>query len=302
MLDSESIDRTEPAFIWELAQKYRLLVATVVITFTVLAAAAAFLTTPVYRATVVLLPAETGGSMAGVGAMLGELGGLASIAGIGAAGNQNTVEAVALLKSRDFTESFITELSLLPLLYSDQWDASTSKWRQGWRLSEPTLYDAYQYFSREVRRVSEDKKTGLVTLEIDWTDAAQGAAWANDMVRRINEDMRQRAIAESDASIKLLTDALKSASTLELQEAIARTIETHVKARALANVRTDYAFRVIDPGKPADPDDFIRPQRALYLVSGPIIGVMFSLFFVLSLDFIKRQQRSRTVLRDGTGS
>ena len=302
MQHSTNQDRAELASIWDLAGRYRKFIASVLIAFTAASVAAAFLSTPVYRATVVLLPSDSGGSMAGIGAMLGDLGNFASLAGIGPAGDQNTVEAVALLKSRDFTESFIKERGLLPILYADQWDASNSTWRKGWRSSDPTLYDAYQLFSRKIRRVSEDKKTGLVTLEIDWKDAAEGALWANDMVRRVNESMRQRAIAESDASIELLAGELKSAPTLELQEAIARTMETHVKSRALAKVRPDYAFRVIDPGKPVGPDDFIRPQRGLYIISGPVIGLMFGLFLVLSWDFVRRQQGSAKVSKDGTGS
>ena len=292
----------EPASIWSLAGRFRKFIATVVIAFTGASIAAAFLSTPVYRATVVLLPAESGSSMAGLSSMLGDIGNIASLVGIGSSGDQNTIEAVALLRSRKFTESFIQQNKLLPVLYASQWDAETATWRKSWLSSEPTLYDGYRLFSRKIRRVSEDKKTGLVTLEIDWKDAVEGARWANDMVRRVNEDMRQRAIAESDASIALLTDELKSAPSLELQEAVARTIETHVKARALAKVRPDYAFRVIDPGKPADPDAFITPQRGLYVISGPLIGLMFGLFLVLSWDFIRRQQESARLLRDATRS
>ena len=69
-----------------------------------------------------------------------------------------------------------------------------------------------------------------------------------------------------------------------LRDAIARTIETYIKSRTLSKVRPDYAFKVIDPGNPTGPKDFIRPQRALYLISGPVVGLLFALFVVISIS------------------
>ena len=82
---------------------------------------------------------------------------------------------------------------------------------------------------------------------------------------------------------------MKDAATIELQQAIARTLETYVKSRAMANVQKDYVFRVIDPAAPADLNDFVRPHRALFIVCGPVIGIVFAVFFVLIWDFLTGQ-------------
>jgi uncharacterized protein involved in exopolysaccharide biosynthesis len=269
-----------------------LLVGTIVLVFAAASAAAAYLTTPVYRATVVVLPAESKSSMTNLEAAIGGMGGLGSLIGIGAGETKDTVEAVALLQSRDFAEAFIRDHGLVQRLFADRWDAKRSTWRASiWSRSEPTLYDAYRIFDRRIRHVSEDKKTGLITLQVDWTNPDEGAHWANEMIHRINEVMRQRVLSEADASIDLLTEDLKVAPTIELKDSIARTIETYVKSRALAKVRLDYAFRVIDSGKPAGPRDFIRPQRALYLSSGVVIGLVFAYFAVLARQFLVPQMR-----------
>ena len=276
------LEKSERPTVLALFALHWLLVTIIVVAFSVSAATAAFVTTPVYRATVVALPADSQASMAGLGAALGSLGGgLASLVGLGSAQTQNTVEAVALLQSREFAEEFIRDHDLIPRLITWQW----------WWSPEPSLYQAYRVFDRKIRRVAEDKKTGLVTLEVDWTNAAEGAQWANELVRRVNESMRRRALAESDASIDLLTNELRAASTIELQGAIARTIESYVKTRALAKVRPDYAFRVIDPGKPAGPRDFIRPNRPLYVIGGFAIGLIVAAFVVVMLDALKRNPR-----------
>jgi LPS O-antigen subunit length determinant protein (WzzB/FepE family) len=270
----------------QLMLSHRLLVGTIVLLFTAAAATAAYLTTPVYRATVVVFPAESRTSMVSLESALGGIGGLGSLVGIGAGETKDTVEAVALLQSRDFAEAFIRDHDLMRRLFANRgWRASM------WSRSEPTLYDAYRIFDRKIRHISEDRKTGLVTLQVDWTNADEGARWANEMIQLINALMRQRALSEADASIDLLTSELKAAPTVELRDAIARAIETSVKTRTLAKVRLDYAFRVIDSGKPAGPRDFIRPQRALYLSSGFIVGLVFAFLTVYTRQFLIPQMR-----------
>ena len=96
--------------------------------------------------------------------------------------------------------------------------------------------------------------------------------------------MRQRAIREANASIELLTAQLQTASQVELQQAISRGLETSIKQRALASVRTDYAFRPVDPAKPTDPDDYIRPKKTIYLIFGPLMGLMLGVTSVLLMN------------------
>jgi uncharacterized protein involved in exopolysaccharide biosynthesis len=278
--------------VFQLVLSHRVLVIAIVLVFTIAAAAVAFLSKPIYRANAVVLPAESGSSMESA---LGGLGNLGTLVGLGTSDSHKTVEAIALLRSRDFAENFIRDHDLVHRIFADRWDSAHSMWRPGrWPSAEPSVYDAYQIFDRKIRHVSEDKKTGIVTLSVDWTDAAEGARWANEMIERANEVLRQRALREADASIELLTNELRTASNIELRDSIARTIDTYVKSRALTNVRPDYAFKVIDPGKPAGPKDFIRPQRSLYLISGPVVGLLFALFVVVSGQFLARQ---RTVTR-----
>jgi uncharacterized protein involved in exopolysaccharide biosynthesis len=281
---NETVQHSRQFVTLHLMLSHRLLVGTIVLFFTAAAAVAAYLTTPVYRATVVVLPAESKNSMGSLEAALGGMGGLGSLVGLGPGYTKDTVEAVALLQSRDFAEAFIRDHDLMRRLFANRW-AST------WSRSEPTLYDAYRLFDRKIRHISEDRKTGLVTLQVDWTNADEGARWANEMIHLINALMRQRALSEADASIDLLTSEMAAAPTVELREAIARAIETSVKARTLAKVRLDYAFRVVDSGKPAGPRDFIRPQRALYVSSGFIVGLVFAFLVVYARQFLIPQMR-----------
>ena len=42
----------------------------------------------------------------------------------------------------------------------------------------------------------EQEKSGLITLSISWNDPYVAAQWANDLVKQLNEQLREQAIAD----------------------------------------------------------------------------------------------------------
>lgn len=282
-VDYQPIDvRVLIARLW----KQRWWIAAVAVVFGAAAAAYAFTALPVYRVASVLVPAgaERSGMSAGLNSAMGQLGGLASLAGInlGGGGDLETEEALAVLRSREFTERFITDLKLMPVLFAKRWDAEKQGWREDKR--QPTLAEAYKYFNKEVRSVTRDKKTGLVTLQLEWTDRQQAAAWANELVQRLNAEMRARAIAKADASIGYLEKEQADTTVVTTRDAISRLMEAQIKQRMLANVTIEYAFRVVDRALPPDDDDYIWPRRMLLLAGGLMLGGVLSSIGVLLIS------------------
>ena len=129
-----------------------------------------FVLEPRFSAEVVLSPTEekTGSSV------LGQFDGLASLAGISVGGGK-TQEPLAILKSREFARKFIESHNLLPLLFKGKWDSSKGRWRNP--ADVPDLRDAVQKFHRSVMSVSEDTKSGLVSVRIAWFDAIRQLTW-----------------------------------------------------------------------------------------------------------------------------
>lgn len=250
--------------------------------------AAAFMTVPVYRATTLLAPATSERGADVVGFASSALGGLASGLGIGGPRDAETEEALAVLQSREFTESFVVGKKIMPKLFAGKWDAASGAWKVD-EEHQPTPGKAYKYFDKRVRSVLQDRKTGLVTIQIDWTDRNEAADWANELVRQLNTEMRTRAIAKAEASMRFLENELQSTTTVEARAAISRLIESQVKQRMLANVTQDYSFRVVDRAIAADKDDPVKPQKALLVVLGPLVG--FGVGVVLVLVFGSRTRK-----------
>ena len=257
-------------------------IAAGVVLSTALFIAASFVIKPVYRASVVLTPAssERNSMSSSLNSALGQFGGLASLAGVSVGGGDSgTEEALAVLRSRQFTDRFISDLNLMPDLYASQWDQAKQTWRAE-AGKPPTPARAYRKF-RGICLITQDKKTGMVTLDVQWRDREKAAVWANELAARLNGEMRGRAISQAEASVQFLESELESTSVVETREAINRLIEAQIKQRMLANVSQEYAFRVVDRALPADADDPIKPKKAQLWLMGPIVGLMGSV--VLSL-------------------
>lgn len=257
------------------------------VAFTILLAlAAGFLMSPVYRAKTLLAPAEPVEGMGGLGSLLGQASGLAGLVGLDLARNDSSDEALALLKSRQFTEQFILEQGILAKLLGEDWSEAKIVPERG-RDERYWLGRAYRIFDQDVRQAFEDRRTRLVTVQIDWRDNEEAARWANELVRQANIWMRSRAIAEADLLIKeLQAQALKS-DIVPLREAIYRLVENEVKRRAVASVRSEYAFRVVDPAYAPNRDDPVRPKPLLYLIAAPFVGLVLGLFAVVLVEAIR---------------
>jgi hypothetical protein len=168
----------------------------------------------------------------------------------------------------------------MPVLFADRWDGTTKSWK-GEPKHQPTPAKAYKVFDRSIRTIVEDKKTGLITMQIDWKDRVQAADWNNELVDRLNEEMRHRAEEKAQASIGFLENELRTVTDVDTRDAINRLIEAQVKQRMLADVTREYAFRVVDRALPPDADDRLKPKRLTMLLSGPLLGFILSAVAVL---------------------
>lgn len=241
-----------------------------------------FLVTPLYRVTVVLAPVEHSQNSSALSSLGGSLGGLGAIAGLSLSGDSSRHESIAVLASKALTTRFIADEDLLPVLFADDWDSANERWLVDDQEDIPTLEDGFRVFDKDIRSISSDRESGLVTLTITWRDKEQAADWANQIVARANEVIRTRAIDESERSIAYLNDELEKTNVVGVRQAIYSVIESQIEQVMLANVRTDYAFKVLDPAVAPDPEDRAFPSRLLFAVVGLVIGFAVAAAFALS--------------------
>jgi len=272
---------------WRVLVRYKVMIISITLLATIAAVTVAFLMTPIYRAEVLLAPASDD-EQNSMSALASQFGGLASLAGInlGSIGS-NTDQVLATLSSRIFIGDFIVDKQLMQVLFADKWDASAKTWNVKSSSDVPTALDAYELFNKDILDVSSDKKTGLVTLAVEWRDPEQAALWANELVSRINHHEKEIAVKEAEQSIAYLKEQLAKTSVVEMQQAIYQLMEAQAKKIMLANVRDQYAFKIIDPA--VVPEKKIKPKRKVFFVVGFVVGLALSIF----IAFVRSESRRR---------
>jgi uncharacterized protein involved in exopolysaccharide biosynthesis len=249
---------------------YKWLVSGIALLASLVAVALALTATPVYRAEVVITEAQEQG-MGGVASLANQLGGLASLAGVSIGGKGQGRESLAILQSRRLIEEYIQRNALSPQLLSGS--------------DKATLWFAVERFQRDVLSIREDSRKGVTTVTVDWTDAATAATWANGFVALANESIRKRALDDSSRNIAYLNEQLAQTSVVELRRVLFNLIENETKTHMLANGRTEYAFRVVDPATVSE--GRISPRRTLMVLVGLIVGFAIGVVAALSHNLMK---------------
>jgi uncharacterized protein involved in exopolysaccharide biosynthesis len=274
-LETNSGVQDELVRFWRVLWRGRWVLGATIIVCTALAVAYALLATQWYRSEALLIPA-TPKSSQNLPGQLANLGGLAGLAGINLLGSNNTAEPIAVLHSRDVIREFIQQNDLLHILFMKKWDAAASRWKDSRPSKQPDVRDGIKLFQDQILTVQDDKKTGLVTLSVEWTDPVLASEWANQLIERTNERMRDRAIAEAESNVTYLQSQLTSTTQATLQQAVSRLLENELQKAMLARGNKEFAFRVID--RPDIPRRRSRPNRpltvALGFLAGGILGVL----------------------------
>ncbi|MBV9344118.1 MAG: hypothetical protein JOZ03_03920 [Gammaproteobacteria bacterium] len=269
----------------------RWLILACVLACGVLAAIYSLLAREWYAADVVVAPAGVKSAQALPSQLAGGgLGLLSGLAGL-ALGGPHTAEPLGVLRSRGFARQFIEEQGLLHVLLADKWNARTGHWKESDPRKQPDVRDAIDYFTKNIMQVIEDKKTGLITVRVQWTDPAAAALWADKIVERINDQMRNRALAEAEGNVAFLQKELAETSVIEVKQAVAKLLENELQKVMAARGDRQYAFRVVDAAEV--PKHRAWPRRRVVVAVGMLLGGLVGALWAL----FRERRRSSAMIR-----
>jgi len=136
------------------------------------------LMTNIYRAESTLLPVSAGG-----GNMMGELAGMAALAGISlGSGGDTSTKVMVVANSRTVKEKVIRDMGLTEIIVNDI----------------PGKRDPMQYTLEEFDKlfsVTSDKRTGLITIGFEWEDPAVAAGVVNSHIEALQEILESKALS-----------------------------------------------------------------------------------------------------------
>lgn len=243
----------------------------------------------VFKAETLLASAQE--EKSGASSALGQFGGLAAMAGISIPSDSNVEQVVATLNSRKFLRTYIRENKLMPILFEEIWDIDNQVWLVSSADDEPTEQNAIESF-KGFLSVDEDKKTSLISLAISWKDPKVAAQWANDLVKQLNEQLREQAIADSKKRVGYLEQELAKNTLQDMRAVLYNLLESEKQKAMLANVNEDFALKVIDPA--VAPATRVKPNRKLIVALGGVSGVFLGIFTVFFAQFLQKLKSSNS--------
>ena len=246
-----------------------------------------------YKATALLSSADSSGG--GLSGALGQLGGLASLAGVSLGGGESSEGQIAqeIMQSWSFIEGFVEDNNLAVGVYAaDGWDKSSNELqinsglydvsKSQWLVEPPSSWSLFKAFSG-ILSVSEDKKSGLVSVSIEYYSPLIAKQWLDLYVAAINEHMQKREMAKVTRNIEYLQAQIKKTNIAEMQEVFYTIIEEQIKSKMLAEASPEYAFVAVSPSMV--PEQKSQPKRALMCILGTLLGGMLSVLLVLVLHY-----------------
>lgn len=256
-----------------------------------------------YKATVLLSPQKQQES-GGLSSLAGQFGGLASVAGINlGSASDDTAVYLEVIKSKDFLYKFIEQNNVKVNLFAvKEWNKEANQlvldpsvYKKGQWLAdessqltlEPTLYKTYERFLKKLT-VEQDKINGLVKIAFEHIDPRVSKQYVENIVALINESVREREIAENKESIKYLNEELVKTNIAEMKNVFYTIIEEQTKAMLLAEVRKEFAFKVIE--SPIVEEQKSSPNRAVICIFGAVFSVFFICVTLLLVHFIRESK------------
>ncbi|MEH0699327.1 Wzz/FepE/Etk N-terminal domain-containing protein [Vibrio owensii] len=266
----------------------------VVITFVFAVASVLFaMSKPnLYKSEAVLFPvADNSPSPA-----MGQLGGLAALAGFGSQDSSKQAIALESLRSRAFLGAFIERRGILiPLMAIEHWDAtsgqiyidpkiydeSTETWTRvvsEGKTPKPTILEATKVLN-ELLVIDSNKTSGSTIVSLTNQSPDLAKQWLDWLISDLNEWMKNKDINQAKNNIQYLEKQLNLTNLSEMQNVFYQLVEEQTKKLMLAEAQENYIFDIIDP--PVVPEEKDSPSRAIICVLGTLIGGVFAIVIAL---------------------
>ena len=252
--------------------------------------------TNIYTAQTLLAPSASGD----MSSNLSQYAGLASMAGISLPGSSSGISdkdlALSLVKSKGLLQRLIDKHDILPdLIAAEAWNLTTNsisynsdvyddtknvwvrKVKPPYKLI-PSTQEAYELFDNAIA-VSEDKKTGVISLKVDHLSPEIAYQWSLLLIQEVNEYVADMRIKEAQLSIDYLNDQIKITPYQELRALFYELIQQHTQTMMLAKVRHEFALTTLDA--PLIPEVKSAPKRSLIVILFTLLGGMLATIIIL---------------------
>ena len=257
----------------------------------------------IYESKAILVPVNPSSGISGAIRSYSGLAGLAGISLSPGVDDGNSTKAMEKISSLSFFENkILTNIYLPDLMALKAWDSKTntvtfdekkydtknSAWIRKYKHPQkqiPSAQESFEVFTKKHLNLSEDKKTGFVTIKIKHKSPIVAKEWVELIIDEVNIFYKQKDKSESEKSVNYLNKQIAMTNLSEVKEAVSKLLQEETKKLSLIEARESYVFEYIDP--PAVMEKKSEPQRAIIVILSTLLGGMLAILYVLARRYLK---------------
>lgn len=260
----------------------------------------------IYQSKAILVPVNSSSSISGA---LGSYTGLAGLAGISLpsdSAGSNSTKAIQKVGSLSFFENnILANIHLPDLMAVKSWnsktntlafdkniyDSKSNSWVRDYSYPQqqiPSPQESFEVFKTRHLSLSEDKKSGFITLSIKHQSPSVAKQWVELVVNEVNAFYRQKDKLESEKAVSYLNQQISITGLSEIKQALAQLLQEETKKLTLIEASQYYVFDYIDP--PAIMEKKSEPKRAFICILSALLGGMLSVILVFIRHYAIKQK------------
>ena len=256
----------------------------------------------IYESKAILVPADSSSNISGA---IQNYGSLASLAGINLPNQSiesNSEQAFEKLSSLSFFENNIMPNIFLPdLMAIKSWDyernvitydesiydIESNNWVREYsypRKQTPSAQESFELFQENTISISEDIKTGFITLAVKHQSPFIAKEWVDLIINEINAFYRQKDKIESQIAADYLNSQMAMTDLSEIKQVIAELLKQETQKLTLIEAKQFYVYDFIDP--PAVMELKSEPRRFMIFIIFTFLGFMLGIFITIVKYFV----------------
>jgi len=218
---------------WKVVRRYWRSIVAIVITVSICAVIISLILPKKYKAEALIIPVSAAKGGGGVGGLLSQFSGLASLAGVSFGGGGDESEKfLAILKSRTLTEDVIKQLDLMPILFPKSYDENGQNKSDIKGGEEPDMERAVKQLKKHIT-ITENKKDKTIRLAGIFRDPEMSARVVNGYIDALQSFINDNAFTVAKRNRIFIEDQLEQ-NKREFLEAGKEVNEFYKKNRVSA--------------------------------------------------------------------
>jgi len=294
---------------WRVLRKRRKLIIQVVIAAVLATVVISLLMTNIYQAKAVITPITSKDGRTGDATLSAMAFQLFELPGIRLPGGSSATEIVNLLKSNILREKVIERYQLLPVLFYKKWDTEKKDWKQGPLVymkrivhaitsatqrgiseKDPDVPDVWDGLRKldDIVEINHNKKEDTITITVDYRDPEMAAKMVEYFLTALTDHMSSETRRVATINKQYLEDQLGKTADPLIRQKIYNLIAQQLETSMMAEVKENFAFKVIDP--PKVPDKKIKPKRILMALLSFVAFIFIGVFLAFFMEYLEKKK------------